>query len=72
MDARGHEQGSRKARVHELFDEEGAEVAFTLGKRVRLKEATLHSWFGAWRRQDKKATSQDEQRGQACRTNGTV
>ena len=46
---------SRKARVKELFNEQGAEEAFTLGKRLKLKESTLHSWIGTWRREAAKA-----------------
>ena len=50
-----HKPGSRKGRVHELFDNEGPEAAWTLGRRLKLKEGTLRSWFGTWRRADKAA-----------------
>jgi hypothetical protein len=46
---------SRKARVRELYFDKGAEEAFTFGRRLKLKESTLHSWFGTWRREDAKA-----------------
>ena len=50
-----HKAGSRKGKVHQLFDEKGPEAAWTLGKKLKLKETTLRAWFGAWRREDKKA-----------------
>ena len=50
MDARGHKVGSRKGKVHELFDKEGDAAAFTLGRKLQLKDETLRSWFGVWRR----------------------
>ena len=46
---------SRKARVRELYLEQGPEEAFTLGRRLHLKESTLHSWIGYWRREAAKA-----------------
>lgn len=46
---------SRKQRVRELYFENGADEAFTFGKRLKLKESTLHSWLGTWRREDTKA-----------------
>lgn len=49
---------SRKARVRELYKEQGAEEAFTLGKRLKLKDSTLHSWFGTWRRKAAKAKAE--------------
>jgi len=52
---RNHEAGSRKGRVHELFDKSGPDAAWTLGKKLKLKEGTLRSWFGAWRREDSSA-----------------
>lgn len=58
----GHKEGSRKATVHEVFDKQGPEAAFTRGMKLKLSENTLHSWFGMWRRQSqpvkkKKATT---------------
>src|ERR1700730_12945265 len=46
---RGHIEGSRKGKVHELFDKQGPEAAWTLGLKLKLKEGTPRSWFGAWR-----------------------
>jgi hypothetical protein len=45
---KGHLAGRRKGKVHELFDKQGAEAAWTLGLKLRLKQGTLRSWFGAW------------------------
>ncbi len=42
---------SRKQRVHELYNQAGAEQAFTFGRRLHLKDTTLHSWIGSWRRE---------------------
>src|SRR5262245_4949184 len=41
-----HVEGSRKGKVHELFDKEGPEAAWTLGLKLKLKEGTLRTWFG--------------------------
>jgi hypothetical protein len=46
----GHKEGSRKGKVHQLFDEQGAEAAWVLGLKLKLKEGTLRSWFAAWKR----------------------
>jgi hypothetical protein len=45
-----HNEGSRKGKVHQLFDEQGAEAAWVLGLKLKLKEGTLRSWFAAWKR----------------------
>jgi hypothetical protein len=45
---KGHVEGSRKAKVHELYDKQGAEAAWTLGLKLKLKQGTLRSWFSAW------------------------
>lgn len=47
----GHKEGSRKATVHEVFDKQGPEAAFTRGMKLKLSENTLHSWFATWRRE---------------------
>lgn len=46
----GHKEGSRKGRVHALFDKEGQDVAWTLGLKLKLSPNTLRAWFGTWRR----------------------
>jgi hypothetical protein len=48
--ASGHVEGSRKSKVHQLFDEQGPEAAWVLGLKLKLKEGTLRSWFAAWKR----------------------
>src|SRR5687768_6993148 len=45
-----HAAGSRKGKVHELYDKQGAEAAWTLGAKLGFKEGTLRSWFGVWKR----------------------
>jgi hypothetical protein len=45
---KGHKPGSRKGTIHELFDKEGAEVAWTRGLKMKLKESSLRSWFSRW------------------------
>lgn len=45
-----HKPESRKGKIHALFDSQGAEAAFVLGQKLKLKTSTLHSWFGSWRR----------------------
>jgi hypothetical protein len=45
-----HNEGSRKGKVHELFDKEGPDAAWVLGLRLKLKEGTLRSWLAAWKR----------------------
>lgn len=55
MDERGHVQGSRKGKVHALYDKEGPEAAFTLAQRLGLKPATARSWLMVWKRTSKPA-----------------
>jgi hypothetical protein len=45
-----HKPGRRKGKVHEVFDEEGPDVAWTRGRKLGLKESTLRSWFASWKR----------------------
>jgi hypothetical protein len=52
-----HVAGSRKQKVHALFDSHGADQAWTLGKKLQLKETTLRSWF--W--QFKKLNAEDRE-----------
>jgi hypothetical protein len=51
----GHKEGSRKGKVHELFDKDGAEAAWVLGLKLQLKQTTLRSWFAAWKRLQSKS-----------------
>jgi hypothetical protein len=40
---------SRKQRVHDLFDKNGAEAAWTLGIKLKLNRFNLLTWFSIWR-----------------------
>ena len=53
-----HKDGSRKGKVHQLFDEQGAEAAWVLGIKLKLKEGTLRSWFAAWKRVQSKSKTE--------------
>src|SRR5262245_52087571 len=46
---RGHEAGSRKGKVHELYDTKGSDEAWTLGQKLGLKQSTLRTWFHTWK-----------------------
>jgi hypothetical protein len=63
--AGSHKEGSRKGKVHQLFDEQGAEAAWVLGIKLKLKEGTLRSWFAAWKR------LQSNSKGQVKTNSGT-
>jgi len=43
--------GSRKQKVYALFVEKGADYAFTLGRKLQLKDGTLRTWFATWERE---------------------
>jgi hypothetical protein len=53
----GHKLGSRKGTIHELFDKEGEDVAWTRGLKVGLKPGTLRSWFVGWKHKNKLKTN---------------
>lgn len=53
----GHNKGSRKEQVHQVFDQKGPDEARKRGVALGLKEGTLSSWFGAWRRAATKTTT---------------
>ena len=53
-----HKEGSRKGTIHELFDKEGQDVAWTRGIKVGLKPGTLRSWFAAWKRVQSKSKAE--------------
>ena len=55
-----HKEGSRKGTIHELFDKEGQDVAWTRGLKVGLKQGTLRSWFAAWKRVQSKSKNKSE------------
>lgn len=54
---KGHKAGSRKETIHQLYDREGADTAWTRGLKMKLKEGTLRSWFGQWGRPASKPKS---------------
>jgi hypothetical protein len=45
-----HKPGSRKSQGHAVFAREGAERALTVGRELDLKDRTIASWIGEWRR----------------------
>jgi len=45
-----HREGSRKSRVHAMFDTKGPEAAFAYGRRLKLAETTLRSWAVQFRK----------------------
>lgn len=48
-DRAGRKPGRRKTKVRELFESQGADAAWILGLKLRLKESTLRTWFAGWR-----------------------
>lgn len=50
-----HREGSRRQKVHQIFDAEGDAAAFTLGTKLKLKPSTLHTWLSKWRAEGVKA-----------------
>lgn len=46
----GHKEGSRKGKVHALFDAQGIEAAWVLGRKLKLKDTTLRTWLSFWSR----------------------
>ena len=52
MNTGKHIEGSRKQKVHALYDAQGPEAAFTLARKLGLKENSARSWFSQWRRAD--------------------
>lgn len=46
-----HKEGSRKQKVHDLFDKQGQDAAWTLGIKLKLAQSTLRAWFATWRRE---------------------
>jgi hypothetical protein len=43
--------GYRKHKVRELFDTQGVEAAWVLGRKLGLKESSLRVWFNTWRKE---------------------
>ena len=54
--AKGHRgivAGTKKEQIAKLYDEKGRDAAIEKGLALELKETTLKSWIGAWKREDK-------------------
>jgi hypothetical protein len=54
----GHKAGSRKGLIHQLYDTEGVDVAWTRGRKAGLQESTLRTWFVVFRRAQGKGKDQ--------------
>jgi transposase-like protein len=52
MNTGRHIEGSRKQKVHALYDARGPEAAFTLARKLGLKDNSARSWFSQLRRLD--------------------
>ena len=48
-------EGSRKQKVRQLFDFQGDAAAFTLGRKLKLADSSLRTWFSKWRKADVEA-----------------
>ncbi|QPC43887.1 hypothetical protein HW532_15035 [Kaustia mangrovi] len=57
---KGHNAGSRKEQVHKAYDQKGHEAAMKLGQKLGLKDGTLKSWMGTWRRDAAKADTTEQ------------
>jgi hypothetical protein len=68
---KGHKIGSRKATIHQLFDTEGREVAWTRGIKLGLSENSLRSWFGFWSRESGASTKKPKVAKVKTKTNGS-
>lgn len=49
LNAKGHREGSRKARAHDFFDKHGADKARPMVLKLGVKETTVSSWFSSFR-----------------------
>jgi transposase-like protein len=45
--------GYRKHKVRELFNTQGVEAAWVLGRKLGLKQSSLRVWFNQWKREGK-------------------
>lgn len=43
-------EGSRKAKVYSTFRSRGEAAALKVGKQAKLKDSTLKTWVGSWKR----------------------
>jgi len=47
---KNHRDGSRKAKVHQVFDSKGRDAALKLAKSLKLKDSTARTWTASWGR----------------------
>jgi hypothetical protein len=45
---KGHRSGSRKEKIHRIYDDKGADAAFKAGEKEELSPATVRTWIGSW------------------------
>lgn len=45
---KGHRPGSRKEKIHKMFDEKGAEAAMKLALKLEIKEGSAKNWISGW------------------------
>jgi hypothetical protein len=46
---KGHRAGSAKGKVHQTFDEDGAEAAIKRAKKLGKAETTARTWVSEWK-----------------------
>jgi hypothetical protein len=49
-EAKRPRDGSRKAKVYDLYQETTKEAAIAYGLSLGLKESTIRSWIGTWKK----------------------
>jgi hypothetical protein len=49
-EAKRPREGSRKAKVYDLYHEETKDAAIAYGLTLGLKESTIRSWIGTWKK----------------------
>ena len=45
---KGHREGSRKEKIHKIFDEKGADAAIKAAEKEGLASITARSWIYSW------------------------
>lgn len=49
---KGHRPGSRKEKLHKIFDEGGPEKAVKAAEKEGIAASTIRTWMSSWRRSD--------------------
>lgn len=62
-DGSEHRAGSRKSKIHQIFDKQGREAAVAAGKKMKLKDATLSVWTSTWARGGKSPARKNASKG---------